>query len=186
MPVHPHGMRTWRFSWRFRRIHRIFNRASDSSFSIFLAMTAPSGKLASVTATASFPNLSRSSPTFHVREQNPSGCWVFAHRSSLHGISRRYPQRFAANHPVTRVRREESSPSRRTWKVGLIAPGSWQSSRRSANGWAGIARKACFRSRSRLSAEVLRVENGKTLPTQRKRAEIHCLKRRFASSNYRI
>ena len=65
-------------------------------------MTAPGGKLASVTATASFPNLSRSSPTFHVREQNPSGCWVFAHRSSLHGISRRYPRRFAANHPVTR------------------------------------------------------------------------------------
>lgn len=59
MPVHPHGMRTWRFSWRFRRIHRIFNRAPDSSFSIFLAMTAPGGKLASVTATASFPNLSR-------------------------------------------------------------------------------------------------------------------------------
>ena len=27
MPVHPHGMRTW----RFRRIHRIFNRAPDSS-----------------------------------------------------------------------------------------------------------------------------------------------------------
>ena len=98
MPVHPHGMRTW----RFRRIHRIFNRASDSSFSIFLAMTAPGGKLASVTATASFPNLSRSSPTFHVREQKPSGCWGFAHRSSLHGISRRYPRRFAANHPVTR------------------------------------------------------------------------------------
>ena len=24
------------------------------------------------------------SPTFHVREQNPSGCWGFAHRSSLH------------------------------------------------------------------------------------------------------
>ena len=71
-------------------------------FSIFLAVTAPCGKLASVTATASFPNLSRSSPTFHVREQNPSGCWVFAHRSSLHGISRRYPRRFAANHPVTR------------------------------------------------------------------------------------
>ena len=23
-------------------------------------------------------------PTFHVREQNPSGCWGFAHRSSLH------------------------------------------------------------------------------------------------------
>ena len=41
-------------------------------------------------------------PTFHVREQNPSGCWGFAHRSSLHGISRRYPRRFAANHPVTR------------------------------------------------------------------------------------
>ena len=32
MPVHPHGVRTWRFSWRFRRIHRIFNRAPDSSF----------------------------------------------------------------------------------------------------------------------------------------------------------
>ena len=59
MPIHPHGMRTWRFSWRFRRIHRILNRAPDSSFSIFLAMTAPGGKLASVTATASFPNLSR-------------------------------------------------------------------------------------------------------------------------------
>ena len=42
------------------------------------------------------------SPTFHVREQNPSGCWGFARRSSLHGISRRYPRRFAANHPVTR------------------------------------------------------------------------------------
>ena len=41
-------------------------------------------------------------PTFHVREQNPSGCWGFARRSSLHGISRRYPRRFAANHPVTR------------------------------------------------------------------------------------
>ena len=32
MPVHPLGMRTWRFSWRFRRIHRILNRAPDSSF----------------------------------------------------------------------------------------------------------------------------------------------------------
>ena len=41
-------------------------------------------------------------PTFHVREQNPSGCWGCAHRSSLHGISRRYSRRFAANHPVTR------------------------------------------------------------------------------------
>ena len=30
MPVHPHGMRTWRFSWRFRRIHRILNRAPGS------------------------------------------------------------------------------------------------------------------------------------------------------------
>ena len=58
MLVRPHGMRTWRFSWSFRRIHRIFNRAPDSSFSIFLAKTAPGGKLASVTATASFPNLS--------------------------------------------------------------------------------------------------------------------------------
>ena len=28
-------MRTWRFSWRFRRVHRAFNRAPDSSFSIF-------------------------------------------------------------------------------------------------------------------------------------------------------
>ena len=35
---------------------------------------------------------------------------------------------------------------------------------------------------SRLSAEALRVENGKPLPKQRKRTEIHCLKRRFASS----
>ena len=25
-----------------------------------------------------------SNPTFHVREQNPSGCWGFALRSSLH------------------------------------------------------------------------------------------------------
>ena len=53
------------------------------------------------------------------------------------------------------------------------------------NSWmTRIARKACFRSRSRLSAEALRVENGKPLPKQRKRAEIHCLKRRFASSNW--
>ena len=59
MSVQPHGMRTWRFSWRFRRVHRAFDRAPDSSFSIFLAMTALGGKLASVTATASFPNLSR-------------------------------------------------------------------------------------------------------------------------------
>lgn len=29
------------------------------------------------------------SPTFHVREQNPSGCWGFAHRSSLHSRFRR-------------------------------------------------------------------------------------------------
>ena len=28
-------------------------------------------------------------PTFHVREQNPSGCWGFAHRSSLHSRFRR-------------------------------------------------------------------------------------------------
>ena len=28
-------------------------------------------------------------PTFHVREQNPSGCWVFALRSSLHSRFRR-------------------------------------------------------------------------------------------------
>ena len=34
------------------------------------------------------------------------------------------------------------------------------------------------------AAEALRVENGKPLPKQRKRAEIHCLKRRFASSNW--
>ena len=33
------------------------------------------------------------------------------------------------------------------------------------------------------AAEALRAENGKPLPKQRKRAEIHCLKRRFASSN---
>ena len=50
----------------------------------------------------------------------------------------------------------------------------------------GNRAKACFRSRSRLSAEALRVENGKPLPKQRKRAEINCLKRRFASSNCRI
>lgn len=29
------------------------------------------------------------SQTFHVREQNPSGCWGFAHRSSLHSRFRR-------------------------------------------------------------------------------------------------
>ena len=29
------------------------------------------------------------SPTFHVREQNPSSCWGFAHRSSLHSRFRR-------------------------------------------------------------------------------------------------
>ena len=29
------------------------------------------------------------SPTFHVRKQNPSGCWGFAHRSSLHSRFRR-------------------------------------------------------------------------------------------------
>ena len=28
-------------------------------------------------------------PTFHVRNQNPSGCWGFAHRSSLHSRFRR-------------------------------------------------------------------------------------------------
>ena len=28
-------------------------------------------------------------PTFHVREQNPSGCWGFALRSSLHSRFRR-------------------------------------------------------------------------------------------------
>ena len=28
-------------------------------------------------------------PTFHVREQNPSSCWGFAHRSSLHSRFRR-------------------------------------------------------------------------------------------------
>ena len=28
-------------------------------------------------------------PTFHVRKQNPSGCWGFAHRSSLHSRFRR-------------------------------------------------------------------------------------------------
>ena len=25
MSVQPHGMRTWRFSWRFRRVHRAFD-----------------------------------------------------------------------------------------------------------------------------------------------------------------
>ena len=29
------------------------------------------------------------SPTFHVRKQNPSGCWSFACRSSLHSRFRR-------------------------------------------------------------------------------------------------
>ena len=41
-------------------------------------------------------------PTFHVREQNPSSCWGFARRSSLHGICNRYLRRFAANGRVTR------------------------------------------------------------------------------------
>ena len=53
-------------------------------------------------ATTNVVKQTKANPTFHVREQNPSGCWGFARRSSLHGISRRYPRRFAANHPVTR------------------------------------------------------------------------------------
>ena len=52
----------------------------------------------------------------------------------------------------------------------------------------GLGRIVCEDSvrRALKSAEALRVENGKPLPKQRKRAEIHCLKRRFASSNCRI
>ena len=34
-------------------------------------------------------NSDKISPTFHVREQNPSGCWGFALRSSLHSRFRR-------------------------------------------------------------------------------------------------
>ena len=66
----------------------------------------------------------------------------------------------------------------RAWELTILA---------AFRKWLGGNRaKACFRNRSRLSAEALRVENGKPLPKQRKRAEIHRLKRRFASSNCRI
>ena len=53
-------------------------------------------------------------------------------------------------------------------------------------GWAGIVRKACFRSHLHPSAEEIRAADEKPLPKQRKRPETHCLKRRFASSNCRI
>ena len=59
MPIQPHGMRTWRFSWRFRRFQSHLQSCARFLLFDFLAMTAPGGKLASVTATASFPNLPR-------------------------------------------------------------------------------------------------------------------------------
>ena len=34
--------------------------------------------------TGKFTNVTRLNPTFHVRKQNPSGCWGFVCRSSLH------------------------------------------------------------------------------------------------------
>lgn len=76
-------------------IERAFVESDDegSVLDAFLALL-PTEEESFAAASSSAPQkfvkkLQDINPTFHVREQNPSGCWGFAHRSSLHSRFRR-------------------------------------------------------------------------------------------------